>query len=146
MPSACVLKVHTFSANEKTFTKHLTLYNFLSDYKNSLIKTTKSKTMGSQPVRRPNQNLSASELRAVNSLHRQHQALLAQPRFALLLQSNSNPNHSFRASAWGANAQEAVNSFFGEGAEGEHSRRCVRVVSVHACEHPSQASPANRVN
>ena len=102
--------------------------------------------MGSQPVRRPHQDLSAADLRAVNSLHRQHQALLAQPRFALLLQSNSNPNHSFRASAWGNTWQDAVNDWFGDGADADHSRKCVRVVSVHSCDHPYQANDANMVN
>ena len=101
--------------------------------------------MGSQPVVRPARECSASELREVNRVHRESQQHFAQPRFSLLVESNSM-NHSFGANAWGANAQEAVNSFFGEGAEGEHSRRCVSVVSVHACEFPFQANESNRVN
>ena len=102
--------------------------------------------MGSQPVIRPHQDLSAADLRAVNSLHRQWQDKVSQPHFILLCQSNSNPDHSFGASTWGKNWQDAVNDFFGDGADGDHVRKCVRVVSVHDCKFPFQANNGNRVD
>ena len=101
--------------------------------------------MGSQPVRRPNQNLSASDLRAVNSAFNAHQAKMALPRFTLLVQSNTL-NHSFGATARGNTWQDAVNDWFGDGADADHSRKAVRVVSVHDCDFPFQANNANRLD
>jgi hypothetical protein len=101
--------------------------------------------MGSQPVRRPHQDLSAQDLRAVNSLHREWQDKVKQPHFVLLLQSNTM-DHSFGANAWGKTWQSAVDDFYGRGPEGDYSRKCVRVVSVHQCDYPFQATNANRVD